>query len=119
MAWSCVSTAASRPSEFAPVRRKVANRREQGRHTRTNHPAPSEKDLSMTAALSDPSLDQIFLSARTFNGWRSCCGGRKRARDLRSHEKGAHVRELQPRPFRLGAERRRKGNARRACGGTE
>src|ERR1700688_41394 len=69
MAWSCLSTAASRPSEFAPDRRKVANRREQGRHTRTDHPAPSEKDLSMTAALSDPSLDQIFRSARTFNGW--------------------------------------------------
>src|SRR3954451_23924018 len=69
MAWSCLSTAASRPSEFAPDRRKVANRREQGRHTRTDHPGPSEKDLSMTAALSDPSLDQIFRSARTFNGW--------------------------------------------------
>src|ERR1051326_6565954 len=69
MAWSCLSTAASRPSEFAPDRRKEANRREQGRHTRTDHPAPSEKNLSMTAALSDPSLDQIFRSARTFNGW--------------------------------------------------
>src|ERR1700751_227118 len=69
MAWSCLSTAASRPSEFAPDRRKVANRREQGRHTRTDHPAPFEKDLPMTAALSDPSLDQIFRSARTFNGW--------------------------------------------------
>src|SRR4029450_9990344 len=69
MAWGCLSTAASRPSEFAPDRRKVAHRREQGRHTRTDHPAPSEKDLSMTAALSAPSLDQIFRSARTFNGW--------------------------------------------------
>src|SRR3977135_471659 len=28
-----------------------------------------ENDLSMTAALSDHSLDQIFRSARTFNGW--------------------------------------------------
>src|SRR5258708_16830171 len=69
MAWSCRSTAASRPSAFAPDRRKVANRREQGRHPRPDHPAPSAKDLSMTAALSDPSLDQIFRSARTFNGW--------------------------------------------------
>src|SRR6201982_4045762 len=42
MAWSCLSTAACRPSE---------------------------KGLSMTAAVSALSLDQIFRSARTFNGW--------------------------------------------------
>src|SRR3981081_2256239 len=28
-----------------------------------------KRDISMTAALSDHSLDQIFRSARTFNGW--------------------------------------------------
>jgi 3-hydroxypropanoate dehydrogenase len=29
----------------------------------------SEWDLYMTSALSDPSLDQVFRSARTPNGW--------------------------------------------------
>ena len=56
----------------------------------------------MTTALSDHSLDQIFRSARTPNGWADR-PGRNVARDLRPHEMGADICEQQPRAVCLGA----------------
>ena len=56
----------------------------------------------MTAALSDPSLDQIFRSARTFNGWADRAVADANVREIYDLMKWGDVCELQPRPFRLG-----------------
>ena len=56
----------------------------------------------MTAALSDLLLDQIFRTARTFNGWADRAVADANVREIYDHEMGADVCELQPRPFRCG-----------------
>ena len=53
----------------------------------------------MTTALSALARSNLSFRSHIQRLGRSCCGGRKRARDLRSHEMGADVCELQPRPF--------------------